>query len=175
MALTKIGQGALPSGSILQVVATTSTTAVDNAGDFNQSFGEISTTFRRAITPLFANSNLLLEAQFMFNQHAGSVSLVQQAKFYDVTNSADVFVGEELGSRNRCTISHRASHYDANDPDQMTMRGFIPASNTTARTYTIHFRCEASGTNYDFNQSHGDTTSYGFSCPFIFTIKEIKG
>ena len=65
MALTKIGQGALPSGSILQVVATTSTTAVDNAGDFNQSFGEISTTFRRAITPLFANSNLLLETQFM--------------------------------------------------------------------------------------------------------------
>ena len=175
MALTKIRQGALPSGSILQVVATTSTTAVDNAGDFNQSFGEISTTFRRAITPLFANSNLLLETQFMYNQHTGSNTLVQQFKFYDVTNSSDVFVGETLGSRNRCTIAHRHSHYDQNDPDLVNMRAFIAASNTTARTYTIHMRCEASGTNYDFIQSNGDNAAYGFSCPFLFTIKEIAG
>ena len=88
MALTKIRHGALPSGSILQVVATTSTTAVNDAGDFNQAFGEISTTFRRAITPLFASSNLLLEAQFMMNQHTGSNTLVQQFKFYDVTNTS---------------------------------------------------------------------------------------
>ena len=112
MALTKIRQGALPSGSILQVVATTSTTAVNDAGEFNQAFGEISTTFRRAITPLFASSNLLLEAQFMMNQHAAANTLVQQFKFYDVTNSSDVFVGETLGSRNRCTIAHRHSHHD---------------------------------------------------------------
>tara|TARA_Y100000004_G_scaffold53553_1_gene59556 strand:- start:167 stop:694 length:528 start_codon:yes stop_codon:yes gene_type:complete len=175
MALTKIGPGAFPSGSIIQVVATTSTTAVNNAGSFAGSFGEITTAFRRSITPLFADSNLLLEAQFMFNQHTGSVTLVQQAKFYDVTNSADVFVGETLGSRNRCTIAHRSSHYDVNDPDQVTMRGFIPASNTTARTYTIHFRTEVSGADYDFIQSNGDTSTYGWSCPFLFTIKEIKG
>ena len=47
--------------------------------------------------------------------------------------------------------------------------------NTTARTYTIHMRCEASGTNYDFIQSNGDNAAYGFSCPFLFTIKEIAG
>ena len=33
----------LPTGTIVQVVATTSTTAVNDAGDFNQAFGEIST------------------------------------------------------------------------------------------------------------------------------------
>ena len=163
----------LPTGTIVQVVATTSTTAVNDAGAFT-SFGEISTNFRRAITPLFASSNLLLETQFMFNQHTGSNTLVQQFKFYDVTNTADVFVGDTLGSRNRCTIAHRHSHYDQNDPDLVNMRAFIPASNTTARTYTIHMRCEASGTNYDFIQSNGDSSGYGFTCPFLFTIKEIK-
>ena len=175
MALTKIRHGALPSGSILQVVATTSTTAVNDAGDFNQAFGEISTTFRRAITPLFASSNLLLEAQFMMNQHTGSNTLVQQFKFYDVTNSSDVFVGETLGSRQRCTIAHRDSHYDQNDPAQINMRAYVSASNTNARTYTIHMRCETSGTNYDFIQNNGDNAAYGYSCPFLFTIKEIAG
>jgi len=51
----------------------------------------------------------------------------------------------------------------------------VDASTTTARSYTLYGQREngGSGTIY-FNYSSGDSSAYGWSTPFTFTITEIK-
>ena len=96
-----------------------------------------------------------------------SAATVVHAKFYDVTNSADVFVGDTSSNRVRATVAQRNSDTDLNDPDLMNMRALIDASNTTARTYTIYWRAENATSNFVFGKSNGDTSTYGWSCPFF--------
>tara|TARA_R110000744_G_scaffold351965_1_gene457859 strand:+ start:23 stop:589 length:567 start_codon:yes stop_codon:yes gene_type:complete len=188
MALTKvIGSGIgtvtntftdtnVPVGSVVQVVATTVTVgATTSLNAFNGSFAEIQSAYRCAITPKSADNFLLLDCQFCFNQHEGNVVFLNQIKFYDVTNSADVFVGDATGSRIRSTIAIRNSHSDANDADLCNMRAYVSAATTTARTYSPYFRCEAAGGEFDFGQSESDGTTFQWTAPYLFTITEIKG
>ncbi len=187
MALTKvIGSGIgtvtntftdtnVPVGSVVQVVATTSTDAVVTSASAFNSFAEISSGYRCAITPKSANNFLLLDCQFCMNQHAGTTTFIQHIKFYDVTNSADVFVGESAGSRNRVTMVTRSSHADVNDPDSVHMRAYISAASTNARTYTPYFHCEQTGGEFDFGRSNSDGSDFQWTTPYLFTITEIKG
>ena len=98
MALTKvigegIGDNVAGKGSIVQVVATTVTAGATTAlNAFNVSWAEIQSAYRCAITPKSADNFLLLDCQFCFNQHEGTATFIEQIKFYDITNSADVFV-----------------------------------------------------------------------------------
>lgn len=180
MALSRITNGGvassgLPSGSILQIQST-SITDPSTMGTWTNSstWGELNTAFRCSITPSKSDSKLLLEAEIPYNQYAvAAVSLVHAA-FYDVTNSAYVFIGDASGSRNRCTSAQRDSHADVNDADTMRLRAMVDASNTTARTYTIYWHPENTA-SYRFGQSNNDTSSYGWTAPFLFTIKEIAG
>ena len=103
MALTKvigegIGDNVAGKGSIVQVVATTVTAGATTAlNAFNVSWAEIQSAYRCAITPKSADNFLLLDCQFCFNQHEGTATFIEQIKFYDITNSADVFVGDAAG------------------------------------------------------------------------------
>ena len=160
---------AMPAGSVIQTVSTVDTSfPVSTATTFT----EISSNWRLAITPKAATSKLLLSAQFCENRSSGSTPTVHQAKFYDVTNSTNVFIGDASGSRNQSTIAWRGSHSDVNDVDEHMMYAVIDASSTVARTYTIYFRSEAAAT-VNFNRSAGDSSVYGWTAPFIFTIMEI--
>ena len=167
--LTSASTNNFPAGSVVQVVSTVDTAHRSLAVD---TFTEISTAWRLSITPKIATSKLILSAQFCENRSSSVGATIYQAKFFDVTNSTDVFVGDAFGSRNRCTIAWRGSHYDDNDVDEHLMYAVITAGSTASRTYTIQFRSE-SGATTNFNRSLGDTSSYGWSAPFIFTIMEI--
>jgi hypothetical protein len=165
----------LGTGAILQVVATTVTSAsITSASAFN-SFAEIQSAYRCTITPKSANNFLLLDCQFCFNQHGGTQGFIQHFKYYDVTNSADVFVGDALGSRNRSTMVSRDSHLDNNDPDSIHMRAYIPAVSTNARTYTPYMHCEGTGGEFDFGRSDSDGSGFQWTTPYLFTITEIGG
>jgi hypothetical protein len=167
--LTSASTANFPAGSVIQVVSTVDTSfPVSTATTFT----EISSNWRLTITPKTATSKLLLSAQFCENRSSGANPTVHQARFYDVTNSTNVFIGDASGSRNQSTIAWRGSHADTNDVDEHMMYAVIAASSTVARTYTISFRSEAAAT-VNFNRSAGDSSLYGWTAPFIFTIMEI--
>ena len=181
MALTKvigegIGDNVAGKGSIVQVVATTVTVGATTAlNAFNVSWAEIQSAYRCAITPKSADNFLLLECQFCMNQHAGTATFIQQIKFYDITNSADVFVGDAAGTRNRATMVTRNSSADVNDPDSVHMRAYISAASTTARTYSPYMHCEQTGGEFDFGYSASNGSDFQWTAPYLFTITEIKG
>tara|TARA_B110000503_G_scaffold94000_1_gene141728 strand:+ start:1828 stop:2364 length:537 start_codon:yes stop_codon:yes gene_type:complete len=160
---------ALPAGSVLQVVSTVDTGFRSSGVN---TFTEVSTAWRLSITPSSASSKLILSAQFCENRYSGAALTIYQAKFYDVTNSSNVFVGASLGSRNPSTITWRGSHGDDNDVDEHLMYAIVDASNTTARTYTIYYKSESGALTF-FNRSTADNSTYGWTAPFIFTIMEI--
>jgi hypothetical protein len=156
------------AGTIIQMQTLTNTGQYSQASD---TFAEITSAWRLAITPKFSTSKLLLRASFSVNTVAVQVSVY---KFFDVTNAANVCVGSALGSRRPTTIVLRGPAYDVNDAVPATMECVINATNTTTRTYTIYGSREnpGSGTFY-FNYSAGDSSVYGWTAPFTFTITEI--
>jgi len=161
---------AMPAGSVIQVVSTVDLSFPTSTAT---TFSEISSNWRLAITPKSSTSKLILSAQFCENRATGPSPTVHQAKFYDVTNSSDVFIGGSSGSRNRATLAWRGSHQDENDVDEHTMLGIVNSGSTDARTYTIYFRSEATAT-VNFSRSAGDTSTYGWTAPFIFIITEVS-
>ena len=167
--LTGFTSSQMPTGSILQVVSVTDTTQRNASGT---TFNEVSTDWRLSITPKSTSSKLILDAQMCYNQYSSTATHVSHMKFYDVTNSADVCVGPASGSRNRSTVGFRQSHADVNDVDPLRLYGIINNSNQTARTYTLYFRTE-SNASFKFNQSNGDSSAYGWTVPFVFTITEV--
>ena len=170
--LTSTGDGSSLTGvgKVLQVVSTVDTAQVTQN---TTTFAEVSANWRLSITPQSATSKLILCAQFVENRSSGALATVSQAKFYDVTNSQDVFIGAAIGSRARTTITYRGSHEDNNDMDEHMLYAIVDSSTTTARTYTVYHRTEAAALVY-FNASSVDGTVFQWTTPFIFTITEIS-
>ncbi len=135
------------------------------------SFTEVSTNWRLAITPVSASTKLLLTATFTINT---SNNEVRMGQFYDVTNATAVGNGVAAGSRRASNIAHRGAALDANDHSFIVMRAVVASTNTTARTYTIRWSTETtgSGTTY-FSQTNTDSAVFGVNTPFVFTIEEI--
>jgi hypothetical protein len=154
------------SGTTLQrkFVYLTSNSQLASSGAFH----ELSTSLRIAFTPKAADSNLLLE--FMTPFVFPNSTHLQYAKFYDVTNSATVGEPPASGSRDRVHWANRNGQFDVNDFDVLNMRIVAPASNTTARTYTIYHRTE--GATAQFLVSTLSTAS-GTTMPATFVITEI--
>lgn len=173
-ALTNLPSGG--TGSILQVVTMSNTNHLWLTGG-PTSFTEVSTNWRLAITPQSATSKLILDFRTTFNQYAGPTPNIAQARFYDVTNSVAVGLGEPAPgaqTRNPSTTAFRLSHSDANDVDPLAMRAVIDSSNTTARTYTFQLRSEGSGSSYMFNFSNANSSTFGWTAPTTFTITEVQ-
>ena len=92
------------------------------------------------------------------------------AKFYDITNSSMPAQPPANGSRDRVHWAKRTQQYDANDFDTCNMRAVVQNTNTTARTYTVHFRTE--GVTVQFLSSTLSTAS-GVTAPMMFKITEV--
>ena len=154
------------SGTTLQrqFVYLTSDSQLTSSGAFH----ELSTSLRIAFTPKAADSNLLFEfmAPFVFPNSTH----LQYAKFYDVTNNQTVAEPPASGSRDRVHWANRNGQFDNNDFDVLNMRIVAPASNITARTYTIYHRTE--GATAEFLKSTLSSAS-GTTMPATFIITEI--
>ena len=159
------------TGTILQVVSSAPT----NLGQVTRAsttFGEISSSLRVTITPSSSSNLLLLEANICFDT-AGNNSAIDHFKFFDVTNSAEVLIGDSNGSRTRALMASRSSAFDANDPVWMTFRAVVSAGSTSARTYAVYHRCEAASNRNFFGSSL--TSSAGWQTAPVFTVMEIAG
>ena len=130
--------------------------------------GELNSDLRIDFTPKAADSNLLME--FDASYVSPNSTNLYYCLFYDNTNSAGVSLPDASGSRSRVHWTKRTSPNDNNDNDHLSMRIVTPASNTTARLYTIHFGSE--GAVAQFLVSTLSTTS-GTTYPMTFTITEI--
>ena len=156
-----------------QVFVVDDTTQPALSGNLS-SFTEISTNWRLAITPKSASSNLIFQAFFVYNQYGGTQTWILHHRFYDVTNSSAVAIGPSLSNRNRVSWSGRHPHADSNDPTPVLMMGRQSSANTTARTYTLHFRSESTGTtSVKWNHSTGDYSTYGWTTQMVFSITEV--
>ena len=132
------------------------------------SMSELNTNLRIAFTPKLASSNLLME--FDASYVSPNSTNLYYCIFYDVTNSAGVSLPAAAGSRVRCHWTKRTSPNDNNDNDHISMRIVTPANNTTARTYTIHFRSEGAVAQFFVSTL---SSANGSTYPMTFTITEI--
>ena len=142
----------------------TSTSQLTKSG----SISELNSDLRIDFTPKAADSNLLME--FDASYVSPNSTNLYYCLFYDVTNSGGVSLPGAAGSRVRCHWTKRTSPNDNNDNDHLSMRIVTPASNTTARQYTIHFGSE--GAQGQFFVSTLASTG-GSTYPMNFIITEI--
>ena len=132
------------------------------------SMSELTTNLRIDFTPKLASSNLLME--FDASYVSPNSTNLYYCMFYDVTNSTGVSLPAAAGSRVRCHWTKRTSPNDNNDNDHISMRIVTPANNTTARTYTIHFRSEGAQAQFFVSTL---SSANGSTYPMTFTITEI--
>lgn len=155
------------SGAILQIVRLSP--AVGLYTKASAAYSEVTTDFRLSITPKSASSILILDFIGLFgNANSGAITTM---KYWDVTNSANIYSGVSLGSRAIGHCSMRQNDLDVNDRDNFHMRAVIPSSNTNARTYTIYAQCEDTHTTY-WNATGTDNNGCSYVIP-SFTITEI--
>jgi hypothetical protein len=130
--------------------------------------GELNSDLRIDFTPKAADSNLLLEfyAPFVFPNSTN----LQYCLFYDNTAGAGVNLPPAVGSRVRCHWTNRNGPNDANDNDALNMRIVTPASNTTARQYTIRYGTEGASAQFFVSTL---STGGGSVYPMTFVITEI--
>ena len=166
------GDNSWATQPILQMVSHENNQTTTLTGDLT-SWQEINSNWRLAITPKSASSNLILNAYVCFNQYSGNNYIISHMRFYDVTNSAAVAIGQGSGSRNQASAAFRYPHYDSNDAGIFPIMGRAASSNTNARTYTVQFHSESSSASYAFNYSSGDNAHYGWTAEFMFTITEV--
>ena len=156
----------LSAGKILNYGYATPNTGF--ASRTSSTFGEMSTSFRAAITPTASNSILWIIATF--NVGMNNTSNLGQFKIYDITNSTNVNTSSS-GNRQECHGSLRQQDADINDTDTVTLQATVGASNTTARTYGVHHKNEnGSRTNYFFG-NYSDSTSLGYAKPSILILE----
>ena len=134
----------------------------------SSSFGEMSTSFRAAITP--TNSNNILWIITTFNVGFANSSNLGQFRIYDITNSTAVNTASS-GSRQQCHASVRQADSDINDTDTLTLQATVGAGSTVARTYGVHHRNEnSSRTNYFF-ANYSNTNALGYAKPSIMIME----
>ena len=129
---------------------------------------ELSSTLRIAFTPKHASSKLIHEFYAPYN-FPDSTHL-QYAYFYDVTAGAIALGSASAGSRKPVHWGARTSNYDANDFDNLSMRSFMNAASTNARTYTIWHGTEGATASFGVSPL---SNSSGATWPMVYTITEI--
>ena len=180
MALTKIGPGAFPSGTVIQTVVhqedgLTSFTAsgtsdelliASNAAD---STSHISVT----ITPKFSNSKILLSTNIFFEGNNVLHSYLW-AFHRDSTKLSQAAAGNR-----RVGIQVTGAGYYANDqdstPDIATYQYYDSPNSTSAITYSASFVNNNSNAIIYLNKSKTDSDSVGYERGMsIITAQEIK-
>jgi hypothetical protein len=170
MTLDLNSQGAvtMPTGSLVQMVNVnpSSSSQLTSAGGFH----ELTTSLRLSITPKSASNVLYLSFSSPFV--SPNTTHLHYGRFYDVTNSAIVNAPPTVGSRDPVHWTMRVDPYDANDNHMMTMATVVSASNTNARTYTIHHRTEGATAQFYVSSL---SSAAGYTSKLLFTIMEIAG
>lgn len=171
MALTKVGAGAFPSGSIIQIVSTEDSTAGDvfTTDDYVQ-------VMSASITPQFSNSKIYISYQVGIG---GSLDNPMSSR---IKRDSTVVGSNTLTGG---TARYGNSVTEANSPfsnaDGMTMlygQYLDSPTTTSAITYKIEVspRNDDGDKNFTFGEPHNQVTS-GFIMKVnnIITLMEVRG
>ena len=156
MALTKIADGGMPSGAVLQVVQTVKT---DDFSTSSTSFVDI-TGLSAAITPLSTSSKILVDVR-IGGYDVTSASTV----FFNIVRGSTTLSTGTAGTGTACTFAITAN---ADRGENATMCLLDSPSTTSATTYKIQAR--TGGINVDINKRSGVHSNIS-----TITLTEIAG
>jgi len=171
MAITKVGYGAFPTGSVLQVLQVVDTTRVTfTTDDTWADLGNLSL----AITPKFSTSKILISCEIGTVDHAQDTYLVA---FKYVRGSTDIGGGGVDGSRlNSSTAIRGIGSGDANSYHSLVLPQFLDSPSTTsATTYKVQYRNRNAGNFYYLRASSDNNNTSYITAPATLTLMEIQG
>ena len=129
-----VATAAMPAGSVLQVKSTTKTDSTTQSLASDSWWNYTDASLRATITPIAANSIILLSAQIYFGEGSGQW---YQFKFMKngTTDITDV-IGDAASDRNRVTAMMDKSTHDDN-ARPVNLQAVTTAGDTNERYYNI--------------------------------------
>ncbi len=171
------GDGVLASTrGIVQTVTATPTTHA--SGNPINTWAEINSNYRVAITPKYSNSRILGTFHIPINPTGASNILFVLAPWYSTNGGTTKVIlsqGAAAGSRFRLAVAwtRSANGFDANDMQNHVIHFYHDPGTTGAVTYGYYFRSEGSN-NTNFNQTGSDNSTWGWSAPHYMELRELK-
>tara|TARA_R110000803_G_scaffold196860_1_gene260297 strand:- start:317 stop:811 length:495 start_codon:yes stop_codon:yes gene_type:complete len=164
MALTKIADGGMPAGAMLQVVQTVKTDTFSS--NPSSSFVDI-TGMSVAITPSSSSSKILVQ----INLVGGGLTAVNEAKFRLVRGSTVIYAGASAGNR---TVGYGAFIADDAASTGTSTGMFLDSpSSTSATTYKV--QVFSNNTVYINRTSSDSDDANRFRGASTITVMEIAG
>ena len=173
MALTKLGAGAFPSGSVIQTITATDNTVRTVAGDRDQALADMQTVVSAAITPSSTSSKVLILGkvtvggpgdgkEFQLFLKRGSTGIGGN------TNS-DMTAGSNYMCSGTCQAGEGGNTYFFSHLDS--------PSTTSATTYTIVFNGSEDSTTYYVNRGNSSPGQYHYNnaADSSITLQEVVG
>ena len=153
MAISKIGYGAFPTGSVLQVVQATDTT--DLTYSTTNTWADLG-NLSQAITPKFSTSKILVSCQIGCIDHAANSYLVA---FKYVRGSTTIGGAFDTGTGGSTGIRGRATG-DTNAVYNCVLPQFLDSPSTTsATTYKVQYN-NYNGQTFYYLRDTGLNESY---------------
>ena len=150
MALTKILDGGMPSGSIIQILQDTSIALTDIA-----SGATASAVLSQAITPLSSSSKILINISV-------NIGGVNNAYGHGQLKRGSTLIGAGDASSSRSQASFGLmSALSANFEYRMANHNFTfldSPSTTSATTYSVDLICTSGGMNFNRSNNDGDSS-----------------
>ena len=153
-----VATAAMPAGSVLQVKSTTKTDSTTQSLASDSWWSYTDASLRATITPIAANSIILLSAQIYFGEGTGQW---YQFKFMKdgSTDITDV-IGDAEGNRDRVTGCIDKSTHDDNNRT-INLQAVTTAGDTNERYYNIAFNHTSGLTRtLSLNQCANDIDNY---------------
>ena len=171
MALTTLRHGAMPTGSVLQVVQTALTSAV--VVSTPSSFTDIS-GLSVAITPKFSSSKVLIDVSLVGEVENDTFHAI----FRLLRGSTTIGVGDASGSRPQGSFMIDSYSGGGSLAGISSHFHFLDSPSTTsATTYKIQVQAHSGSGDVAFGRNHTDNSSSGGTgrFPSIITATEIAG
>ena len=139
---------------------------------------EPSTAYRVTITPVFANSMIIVKYHIPFNQNSASNILTVLRAFRSVGGTksyALTSAGSSNGSRNVVAggAFRPGNGYDLNDQNIESIQAVDFPGTTSAVTYGFESAPEGGNTT-SWGYTAGDNSSWGYDSDIVIIVQEIK-
>ena len=173
MALTKIADGGMPSGSVIQVVQAIKT---DTTASTSTSFEDVS-GLSVNITPSSTSNKILIMCSFCWGAAVNA-----SPKFKLAGGNSTTFVGDTASNRQRVSYMAADDYFNGatNAGQETAFMGFInyldSPSSTSQQTYKLQAETDGNGADYiNRTQSDVDDAAEGGRSASSIIVMEIVG
>ena len=171
-----VGIGRNTSGDTIQTVTSIVNTMA--SGNPVNTWTEINSNYRVAITPKFSNSHIVGDWQIPMNPTGASnilMAIVPWVSTNGGTTKTILTDGISSGSRHLLTQAFFRSNngYDGNDMQNHMLKFRHTANALTTLTFGFYFRSEGNNTTY-FCHTSSDNSTWGWTAGIKFELREIR-